>query len=180
MIQDTKHKELIIAWLNGAKLEYLNFSQEWCDAITPNWNELNSYRIKPTLRTVDMSVLIGADIDCTFGKRQTIGALHSIVGGSFNRKLSDHSYDSWTSCTPRLDHWMPWNEGDCPLPEGVLVIPRLRNALWDTRAMQATYLMWDIQKEPVAEDIIAFKVVGLAKGWQWSTISTENKQGDLE
>lgn len=42
-----KHKELIIQWANGAKIEVFNtMSGRWIDTNNPSWAEENYYRIK--------------------------------------------------------------------------------------------------------------------------------------
>ena len=40
------HRDLIIAWANGAKVEFLNRTT-WVGTETPSWYPSNKYRIKP-------------------------------------------------------------------------------------------------------------------------------------
>jgi hypothetical protein len=48
MTQRHKHADLIIAWANGAKIQFQNScSGGWRDSVNPNWVLHNAYRIKP-------------------------------------------------------------------------------------------------------------------------------------
>jgi hypothetical protein len=43
-----KHKDLIIAWANGAEIEYFDFvAKEWRVTSSPWWEESSIYRVKP-------------------------------------------------------------------------------------------------------------------------------------
>lgn len=42
-----KHRELIKAWADGAKIQVKNPYGFWCDAPNPSWDEGFEYRIKP-------------------------------------------------------------------------------------------------------------------------------------
>lgn len=43
-----KHSELIIAWANGAKIQYRSpITKVWADATAPSWKEKLEYRIAP-------------------------------------------------------------------------------------------------------------------------------------
>lgn len=47
---ETKHKhyDLIIAWANGAPVQFqVNFTKEWVDIKNPSWSSHYEYRIKP-------------------------------------------------------------------------------------------------------------------------------------
>lgn len=43
-----KHRDLIIQWADGAKIQLQNESGVWIDLDTPNWEPYLTYRIKPT------------------------------------------------------------------------------------------------------------------------------------
>lgn len=43
-----KHKDLIIAWAKGAKIEYQLESGGWCEVDNPNWDSYFRFRIKPS------------------------------------------------------------------------------------------------------------------------------------
>ena len=47
MKQPHKHKALIIAWANGAEIQYFSMSKEWEDIDMPSWDIRYEYRIKP-------------------------------------------------------------------------------------------------------------------------------------
>lgn len=47
MTQRHKHADLIIAWANGSKIQYLNKAhKDWRDCPDPGWLENYDYRIK--------------------------------------------------------------------------------------------------------------------------------------
>lgn len=41
-----KHADLIIAWANGARIQYLD-GKFWCEIDSPNWDESTEYRVRP-------------------------------------------------------------------------------------------------------------------------------------
>lgn len=41
-----KHADLIHAWANGEKIEYLDFQDQWSIADNPRWDIETEYRIK--------------------------------------------------------------------------------------------------------------------------------------
>jgi hypothetical protein len=41
-----KHYDLIVAWANGATIEYLNSDGYWTLTSSPSWNEYQRYRVK--------------------------------------------------------------------------------------------------------------------------------------
>ena len=43
-----KHRDLIIAWANGAEIEVHTTFNTWKLMKSPQWGEYNTYRIKPT------------------------------------------------------------------------------------------------------------------------------------
>jgi len=42
-----KHADLIIAWANGAQIEYKNALKVWMEVDSPEWISWVEYRIKP-------------------------------------------------------------------------------------------------------------------------------------
>lgn len=42
-----KHYDLIMAWANGAEIQYKDYSGKWTDVSTPSWGMGDVYRIKP-------------------------------------------------------------------------------------------------------------------------------------
>lgn len=99
----------------GGKVEFLPSGIEGCVwNNTDNGPNLKSipgnWRIAPTLKPVDLSVLIELGIDCEFsthtrfgkGKQEIIIA--SLIEIKEGRFYSDKGIDS-PCCRPRLDHW---------------------------------------------------------------------------
>ena len=100
---------------------------EWIDSVygpRPNCLEFRYWRIKPTKKVIDLSVLIESGIDCEF----------SAMGGAcFNRKLiyiapfkrsvgryqDDHNCFH-ERCKPRMNHKHAWLHNNCPI-EGFVV-----------------------------------------------------------
>ena len=52
-----KHRDLIIAWANGAEMEYMNDAGKWSSSTHPTWSIYRSYRIKRT-KTTELEKLI--------------------------------------------------------------------------------------------------------------------------
>lgn len=51
MTQRHKHADVIIAWANGAEIEYRDTpTSPWAKAGTPGWYEDYEYRVKPPAR----------------------------------------------------------------------------------------------------------------------------------
>ena len=52
-----KHKDLIIAWANGADIEVMDTTGSWCGLVkSPEWREIGKYRIKPTKSAKDVQI----------------------------------------------------------------------------------------------------------------------------
>lgn len=67
MKQDTRHKNLIKAWLDGAKIQYLHtvgVTNVWrdCSENNPEWLEGVKYRIKPEPKLVPFTFDDHADL----------------------------------------------------------------------------------------------------------------------
>lgn len=62
------HKDLIIAWANGAKIEYYSESdEEWFESDRPSWNPETKYRIKqPAARWIKVDGVRPEDMDNPF------------------------------------------------------------------------------------------------------------------
>lgn len=59
-----KHKELIEAWVNGAKIQWFNEVREsWFPAAAPQWDEEVKYRVKPALQWEDFGKIKGFHIN---------------------------------------------------------------------------------------------------------------------
>ena len=46
-----KHYDTIIAWANGAQIQYSNNGSGWLDTTAPGWNDSIHYRIKPVVKS---------------------------------------------------------------------------------------------------------------------------------
>ena len=58
------HKDLIIAWANGEKIEFFSVGEEaWLEIDSPNWLEDVQYRIKPqpVIRTFQVALYKGIE-----------------------------------------------------------------------------------------------------------------------
>lgn len=82
MNQPHKHADLIIAWANGAEIEYRVLNNEpWKDCIaTPKWLDNYQYRIKPE-RPKDI-IFIGELAD-SLGAPRTIEVTYDGTTGDF-------------------------------------------------------------------------------------------------
>jgi hypothetical protein len=61
------HKDLIIAWANGAPIQKLGVMNEWID-VDPEWYAQSKYRIKPTPKH-DKKIMFRLDAHHTLGLR---------------------------------------------------------------------------------------------------------------
>ena len=130
------------------------------------------WRIKPTQKVIDLSVLIESGIDCEFSdcdfKQYTgVGILSSILGGQTQPfVLSDavgYNNAKYEQCRPRMDHKHAWQGGECPLPEGFRVNVYYRDGdVWNNDEA-TSFEKWAHTK--AGNDIIAFEILGLADGY---------------
>ena len=132
-----------------------------------------NWRIKPTKKVIDLSVLIDSQIDCEFSdcdfKQYTsVGRLSSIFGGqTLPFVLSDdvgYNNAKFEQCRPRMNHIHAWQGGACPLPEGFRVKVWLRDGGQKPMETIVNYLTWSHDVSHW-RDIIAFEVLGLADGY---------------
>ena len=56
-----KHRDVIIAWANGEKIEWMDPSGKWQKIDEPNWLEHHQYRIKPKRVKKDRWIAIYQD-----------------------------------------------------------------------------------------------------------------------
>ena len=125
------------------------------------------WRIKPTKKVIDLSVLIDG-IDCEFddlGNTSAIAKLETITTSRVDEAfvyISDKGL-YWDRCRPRMNHIHAWQGGECPLPEGFRVKVWFRNTLYAPVDRPATSIRWCHDGD--LYDIIAFEVLGLADGY---------------
>tara|TARA_R110002126_G_scaffold281182_1_gene428879 strand:+ start:39 stop:560 length:522 start_codon:yes stop_codon:yes gene_type:complete len=123
---------------------------------------LDHWRIKPTKKVIDLSVLIDG-IDCEFSKFGNAWYVAKLIDISrSNDAFSDKGGYTWKYCRPRMNHIHAWQGGECPLPEGFMVMLTLREGTKITHSSK-TKLTWEHDCGYV--DIIAFEVLGLADGY---------------
>ena len=91
MTQPHPHKDLIIAWANGAKIQCKdkNTDNKWFDvsANSPLWNDHLEYRIKPQTKTVHFALYYNGS-SYTFSEEvvKTNCKLANIVTATFDNQ----------------------------------------------------------------------------------------------
>ena len=137
------------------------------------------WRIKPTKKVIDLSVLIESGIDCEFkDSGDKNWHINKVAEGLYQESLyGTKSGDFFEQCKPRINHIHAWRGGECPLPEGfeVLVVRRDES---QSGVMNVESVNWNhVDRRPrhICEgmsvsnsggaDIIAFEVLGLADGY---------------
>ena len=132
------------------------------------------WRIKPTKKVIDLSVLIESGIDCEFkddiGDRTNFGKLLEITDAdTYPYKTGNSRADEYAQCQPRMNHVHAWQGGECPLPDGFKVKVWYRNGGESVCSHvkehnKATNLRWTFDSFETAA-IIAFEVLGVADGY---------------
>ena len=127
------------------------------------------WRIKPTKKVIDLTVLIESGIDCEFSddfsSHLTIGTLLRITDCASYPYETDNSKDEvHGECRPRMNHIHAWQGGECPLPEGFRVKFWWRSGE-EGDVGDAFYLGLRWSNEKRESDIIQFEVLGLADGY---------------
>jgi hypothetical protein len=116
------------------------------------------WRIKPSEKVIDLSVLIESGIDCEFsldGETWCVDILAIVLN---NGRYSGVEYSEWNYCRPRMNHIHAWQGGECPLPEGFIVKVWLRDNYYDDGGgALASEMVWF--HDNTAGDIIAFEVL---------------------
>ena len=157
--------------------ESLDSDPEWVDSVygpRPNCLEPRYWRIKPTQKVIDLSVLIGSRIDCEFTDNcwqahSYIDILTDIECNAVHPYTTDDVDISYNKCRPRMNHIHAWQGDECPLPEGFMVKVWYRNGISSMcnhikDHNKATNLRWSTCAS-FKEEIIAFEVLGLADGY---------------
>ena len=150
----------------------LKIDEEWANLFVggPSLGSSNAkWRIKPTKKVIDLSVLIDSQIDCEFkddiSNRTNIGKLLEITNDdSYPYTTGNSRADEYEQCQPRMNHVHAWQGGECPLPEGFRVKVWFRNTLYAPADRLATSISrWCHDGD--LYDIIAFEVLGVADGY---------------
>jgi hypothetical protein len=109
----------------GFEMQLLQADLEWHqnDAGPNAKSDPKVWRIKPLLKVIDLSPLVGTDILCSFGREPhmldaTVSRLSGV--GSVGFSPETNNYDlNFTHCIPLMNHIHFWKGGKaCPLPEG--------------------------------------------------------------
>jgi len=118
---------------------------------------------KPKSKKIDLSICIKSNIDveCSDNKR-----IWDIC------KFSSMKSEGWEYCRVRQDHWHLWQGGDCPLPKGLIIEIQTRQSSAISKNVTVYDLNiwgwnWNLPQLDNDGDIIAFKVIGTAKGWEY-------------
>ena len=149
----------------------LKIDGEWSNLFVggPSLGSSNAkWRIKPTQKVIDLSVLIDSQIDCEFKDRNRSGVFINKLSRqgdpSMNYRYYDGDGDTWESCQPRMNHKHAWLGGECPLPEGFRVKVWWRDDDYDEKSRRlVSELIWS--HDNTSSDIIAFEVLGVADGY---------------
>ena len=130
------------------------------------------WRIKPTHKVIDLSVLIETGIDVELGDFQGVFFLgghltHIIEKGSSSMYNASDSTNAHSYARPRMNHKHAWFSGNCPLPEGFVVEVWYRDGLRlpDNLMNSGIYNKTGWIHKNIGRDIIAFEVLGIADGY---------------
>ena len=129
------------------------------------------WRIKPTKKVIDLSVLIKSGIDCEFSDESEFLCMNTRIA---NLRVVDrgpswyasNSPNQYLYCRPRMNHKHAWQDGDCPLPEGFIV----RLTKWSVHVphishIELTTKQWISSKANEHTTVQAFEVLGVADGY---------------
>ena len=132
--------------------------------------------IPPKIKKIDLSMMVGSDIDMEFGKAHKVQYhINKLLRiDSYNKFLTVKG-EVWDKCRIRQDHWHfrqdrwhYWNGiSNCPLPEGLIVNFICREEGLATVHKHCDYKNWVWKDVPDDGDIIAFRVLGAAEGWEY-------------
>jgi hypothetical protein len=110
MKKDTRHKAVILAFLEGRDVQYLTITGEWLDDTNPTFNENSDYRIKPEPQLIpfnfsDAEMLIGRAVKSKDGKIISVITNLTInivwLGDErilYDELLSDYTFLDGTPC----------------------------------------------------------------------------------
>mgnify|MGYP003660639748 CR=1 FL=1 len=127
------------------------------------------YRIKPTKKVIDLSVLIGSEVLCVFfdpsTPSSTTGKLKEVRGSAYvsNNINSSGRPEYARACKPLLNHKHAWQGNKCPLPEGFMVKVWFRDNDVAPEVGEASEYCWASCN--AERDIIAFEVLGVVDGY---------------
>jgi hypothetical protein len=176
MKRDSKHKEIVIAFLQGSVIQVKNSVGTWLDSVEPLFLDTCEYRIKPVDDVVDLSKMVNSHIFCMFRDQSSsewvTGKLLSIDGVTPSKGEYPYNTTSecYAMCKPLEDYWFA-NTGhaECPIPKGLKYEVQLRNGDLHSYVVPQDYADWDIGTANL-DDLIQFRITGLCEGWvfPWS------------
>ena len=146
----------------------LKIDEEWANLFVGGpslGGSKDKWRIKPTKKVIDLSVLIESGIDCEFS--EGISWFFSTLKHHSNGVYMDVTSSVWDKCKPRMNHKHAWQGGECPLPEGfeVKVWYRDDSRCTDTLLNSGVYTNTGWVHRNNGRDIIAFEVRGVVDGY---------------
>lgn len=89
MTQPHPHKDLIIAWANGAEIEFLlteKIPQEWQSLKQPRWNLSTTYRIKSKAKTVHFALYYNGSSHTFSEELVKTNKLANVVAATFDNQ----------------------------------------------------------------------------------------------
>jgi len=137
-------------------------------------SDLSKYKVnppKPALLRIDLSVLVGSDIDCEFNDFDDTDDnewfIDTLKATENDYYLSRHT--GWNYCRVRENHWHYWGGNwYCPLPKGLNIELRTRNGSIKNVKDYISLGGWRHRKwVQYDDDIIGFRVLGVAEGWEY-------------
>ena len=138
---------------------------------SPNMSSnLDMYRInppKPVKKVIDLSCIVGSDIDCEFENYAGIWVISNLKEISNDSVLEYRGNLGYLAdkCRIRQGKWMSWQGGDKPIPEGLNVQFRMI----DSGELTGYITPYYQKGAPVIDwnEVIAFKVIGPAEGFKY-------------
>jgi len=132
------------------------------------------WSIKPAKKLIDLQYFIHSGIDmefCDYGQDSYIvGPLGEIDtmhphNQPYNYIPEMDSNTVYQCCGPRMNYIHFHDGGDCPLPEGFMVMPIYRDSALSVLPVHASEEIWVSCNLPY--DFIGYEILGLADGWEY-------------
>ena len=103
---------------DGGEAEF-RVSEGWCrSGFSPSLGSVRQdWRIKPTKKVIDLSVLIESGIDCEFSDSGDKNwHINKVAEGIYQGSLySTELGEYFEQCKPRMNHKHAWQSGECPI-----------------------------------------------------------------
>jgi len=130
---------------------------------------------KPKKKNIDLSVMVGSgniDMEFCYGKdwsKWNVSKLLRISSGLYWPSIKTNQLPT-KICRIRENHWHPWQGGECPLPEGLIIkvtTDRNINKSFNCIDYFSTIYKACWNRKSNAGWIISFKVIGIKEGWKY-------------